>query len=212
MHGSDPRPAGPVDDPWGATRPGFLDLLDKDPDRAWAEFHAFAWRLLRAITPPAMRSLSSEERDDLIGDIVFFCGEYDFRILRRYQDMGTPFSAWLLRVAKHRALDRHRRLRTQLALAKPKTMDGHHPDTEDRLTHRQLLAGIRKCLSSLSAKCRLLLAAAADEMKPSEIATLLGPMGSNKQVSDDLRYCRRGLLRALANEGFEYPFPKQEQQ
>jgi hypothetical protein len=60
------------------------------------------------------------------------------------------------------------------------------------------------CKRQLSARCRLLIEAAADESKPAEIALMLGlSRKDGKKISDSLRGCRRTLRLLLRKMGYE---------
>lgn len=183
--------------------PGFLTLLDEDPDLAWEEFHTFAWKLLQAHPPRVFSELAPEVRADLIADIVLGCQKEDFRMLRSYRNQGVPFAAWLGAVARNRAISylRHEELGVRVKA-------NFHPGStvlpDEEAHHKQVLAVVRECMRQLGQKCRLLLQAAADEFKPAEMAVLLGlSRGGGKKASDDLRSCRRGLKQLLQKRGLE---------
>lgn len=185
-------------------RPGFLTLIDTDPDRAWTEFHQFAWKQLRAYPPRIFQDLDPATRDDLIAEIVLDCRRDDFHMLRGYRDEGVPFAAWLGRVARNRALSHRRREGTSDRVM----LEGSHPSGEpppdDAVHYRRSLDVVRDFIQRLNDKCRHLLSAAAAGFKPAEIAAQLGVAARDgKQVSDDLRWCRRGLRRLLREGGFD---------
>ena len=182
-----------LDSPW----PEFLDLLDADPQRALEGFHVFAWKLLVARPPAVLRSLERADREDRIADLVVSCCDDDFRKLRKYRNVGKPFSAWLTTVFVHQLLTWFRARRPTGELTDI-PVEYEPPAT---LSTRVTECVIR-CLGQLTEKCRTYLACVADGMKPREIALLLRlPEGDNKRVSDDLRHCMRRLRELLLAEG-----------
>jgi len=179
--------------------PGFLDCLETDPDRAWKEFHEFTWRALRAVPPPVFRDLDPAVQEDLIADIVVRCAENEFRLLRGYRNQGIPFAGWLGRIVRNRALDWIRREGNRPEFQTGSPQDHDIPGLIDQ---KNLMATVSDCLGRIRGRCRLLLVAAADGLKPREIAVVLGlPEDSGKKISDDLRYCRRTLRQLLEESG-----------
>ncbi|HEX7878775.1 MAG TPA: sigma-70 family RNA polymerase sigma factor [Candidatus Eisenbacteria bacterium] len=188
--------------------PDFLRQLDRDPELAWSGFHVFAWKLLSAHPPLVFRDLPREGREEIISDIVLACRADNFRLLRGYEDRGVPFAAWVARLARNRALDRmrhdevvdrHRDSVTRIA-ARPLS-----EPADEAVDNRQLLDAVREAIRRLGVRCRLLIEAAADELKPAEIAHLLGnPIDDNKKISDALRACRRTLRQMLRRHGLEF--------
>lgn len=183
--------------------PHFLAELESTPEKAWAEFHVFTWKLLTAYPPPVFRELPRETRDDIAADIVIACRLDNFRLLRNYEDRGVAFAAWVARMARNRALD-HVRHAEVAGRATPPSTAPTPPPPDDHASHRELLAAVREALQQLGLRCRLLLEAAADELKPAEIALLMGDPGQDgKKVSDALRACRRTLRHLLRRRGIE---------
>jgi RNA polymerase sigma factor (sigma-70 family) len=194
-------------------RPDFLDDLDRDRDRAFRGFHDFAWRLLTVSAPSAFRGFSPDERQALISDVVLRCVEGDFRALRTYR--GGSFAGWLLTVARRLALDEiRRRTRRREVPLPPERPQSDEPKGQiasaDPLPDQQLewsehLECVRRCIARMSRKCQILLWAGAEGLLPREMQRLLGSgSGSNKAISDDLRYCRDRLKRILLQDGFDW--------
>jgi|SRR5712671_392744 len=197
MSGTRTQPAQDLDSPW----PAFLDLLDLDPRRALEELHTFAWKLSEARPPAVLRSLDLADRQDRIADLVLSCFQDDFRRLRKYQNVGKPFAAWLSTVLMRQVVSwlRSRRPVDELTDAVG-AFEGDHPLG---LTGR-VVDCLNRCLGRMTEKCQLYLTCAADGMKPREIVLLLGlPDGENKRVSDDLRHCMRRLREMLLAEGLD---------
>jgi RNA polymerase sigma factor (sigma-70 family) len=190
--------------------PSFLDLLDSDPNNAFADIYRYAVDLLTNTPPRPMRSLPSEDRQDLIHQIVFHCVANDFQVMRRYINKGKPFSSWFYATAHNKCLDY---LRAREARPKGVSIhsDSDNPgyenilsnpgiDDETRLDLKDLIDVVRKALTQLGENCRLLLEMAADGFTPREMVTVLRlPPDQNKKVSDNLRYCRRLLKKELAD-------------
>jgi RNA polymerase sigma factor (sigma-70 family) len=193
-------------------RPAFLDNLDKDRECAFREFYAFAWTLLSVSPPAVFRSFPAEEREGLVADILFHCVDQDFRVLRSYR--GGSFAGWLQTVARNRVLDEIRRRARRREVPLPEDEAEETPRGEIRSTEplqderkewSDFLESVRDCIGRMSKKCRILLWASAEGLRPREIQRLLGAgSGSNKAVSDDLRHCRDRLKRLLAEEGLDW--------
>jgi DNA-directed RNA polymerase specialized sigma24 family protein len=180
-----------------------MDLLDSDPDLAWEEFHAFAWKLTRLRQPPALASLSIEDREDLLADIVQDFQENDFRLLRRYTNQGRPFAAWFWLVLKRRALDRLKAMKTRGYEAIPEGIVDRIPLPTEETGSRAALEVVRKAIRGLSPRCRVLLLATAEGYKPKELLDLDSlPYEDNKKLADHLKNCRRSLINALAKQGY----------
>ncbi|MFH1314761.1 MAG: sigma-70 family RNA polymerase sigma factor [Candidatus Eisenbacteria bacterium] len=197
--------------------PAFLDMLESDPKAAFAAFYRLAMATLSLAPPRQMRGLSQEDCQDLIHEVVFHCVRDDFRVLRRYVDMGKPFVAWLYTIAHHKCLDylRSHDIKVQVVsihenpegkglenvLADP--ANGPDKRSEDA----DLVAIVKKAMGQLGERCRLLLEMAADEFMPKEMAAVLGlSPDQNKKISDDLRYCRKRLKQLLSEAGFDMGF------
>lgn len=206
MRRSQPEVSSSEQHPLRQVSPAFLDLLDRDRDAAWEDFYRFGWRLLMSTPPRILAGVGPEGRQELVSRILHHCAENDFRVLRHYRAQGAPFAAWLMRVAHNYAADalRHDRIREL-------PVGGELPDTTDprqdparEHESRVLLEAVRGALLELSEKCRLLLEAAADGLRPRQMTALLGlPAHQNKKVGDQLRECRRTLERRLLKEGWD---------
>jgi RNA polymerase sigma factor (sigma-70 family) len=194
--------------------PQFLDLLDADPDTAFADFYRFAFGTLSTATPRAIRSLNSDDRQDLIQDVIYHCVREDFHVLRQYVDKGKPFAVWLYAIAHNVCLDHFRaqeRNPDVTSVHEDASGTGLENVLSDRHNHSQnkpelleLVAIVKKTLGLVGEYCRLLLEMAADEFTPKEMALVLGmPSDQNKKVSDDLRYCRKKLRNRLAETGID---------
>jgi DNA-directed RNA polymerase specialized sigma24 family protein len=202
----EPSAADPLESPW----PPFLDHLDDDPEGARAAFCDFAYRLLQVCPPRFFASIPPDDRADAIQEILIHCLRDGCRVLRRYQSQGRPFAAWFLAVAANKARDivlPGMRVR-KLALDEvPETaLPNPGPSEGDPLLRRKL----SECLAGMGEKCRALLTLFADGLKPAEIAEVAaGLLGyeeySNRQASDDLRYCKDRLAKALAAAGVRWP-------
>ena len=190
-------------------RPGFLDRLDSAPEIAFEEFYLFARKLLAVCPPQILWEVRPDVREDLVHDIVMSCCGDDFRVLRRYRAQGRPFSAWFSLVARNLILDRVRTRRGSEAIA----VGSPEPDDRraavdappDRVADaRVLLERVKSIVGELGDVCRILLFGAAEGFPPRDLVRLLGwPDDWNKKASDDLRECRRRLVRRLEAEGFE---------
>jgi len=199
-----------VQDP---TWPSFLNLFDSDPDEAFARFYEYAMPVLNARPPRMFSSMTAEEREDCLHDIIFHCVKDDFRVLRLYENRGKAFSAWLYSVAHHKSLDWRRSGREAGASGwySVPGVDGEGPALRDagpgpdeKGAFGELVEIVKETILQLSDYCRLLLQLAADELTIKEMVVVMGlPADQNKKVSDDLRYCRGKLRKRLAEQGYE---------
>lgn len=204
----------PVGDRDEGIWPYFLDLLDTNPEEAFRQFYLLAVALFSHRPPVPLRSLSPEDRQDLLHDLILHCVKNDFRVLRQYVPKGKSFAGWLYMVFTNKCRDR---LRTPEMRAKRISI---HADEDGRsieskladpgeppdayVENAQVVSAVRRALRDIGTKCRLLLEMAADGLRPKEMVRLLGLADDqNKKVADDLRYCRRRLKERLREMGFE---------
>lgn len=199
----------PLEQRW----PSFLDELESNASQAAREFVDYAYRTLTVRPPRVLRDLTSEERDDVIQEIIIHFIQDDCRVLKSYRNTGHPFTSWFLTVASNRAWDYFRKGTARAG----QTISGDSaegeegilglqatstPSPEDVTAQRRALDAVRRLLGRLGRKCQILLRAAAEEYTPQEMLVLTGlNEKTNKQVSDDLRACRKRLLALLEAEG-----------
>ncbi len=193
--------------------PFFLRLLDSEPERAATAFHEFVWKLLRSSPPPRFRSLTPQDREDIIADLVYRWIEDDFRVLRNYKDTGRPFAGYVAVAANNRAMDRlrsiqgekRRRSSSDDAEDSPgadlESLPDGGPDPGAAVENAEMVAKVASCLENLSERCQVLLHGAGDGLKPRELVVLLGwPAEANKKAHDALRECRKSLQRCLEKQ------------
>jgi RNA polymerase sigma factor (sigma-70 family) len=201
----------PDDHPLRQSWPLFLDLLGTDLDAGLREFSVFAYRVLHARPPKILRSQTTEEREDWVQEIILHFTQDGGRVLREYRNTGHPFAAWFITAANHKAHDLLRRTLTHRKKTKPIDLafdpDGAsnaEPQPDVQFEFKEVVETVRVCLRKMKKKCQILLQAAAEEFRPREMLTLLGKDArTNKQVSDDLRECRKKLTTLLAREGID---------
>lgn len=194
--------------------PSFLRLLDSDPKAALTEFYRFLIWTLTKVSPRPMRSLCQDEQEDLKHEIFVHCVQNNFRVLRRYVPSGRPFAAWLYTVAYNASVDyiRKHKLKHEVASIQQNSSQKElidilpnakrHPHNHN--VWRELLPAVKKIISRLDERCRLLLEMAADELSIKEMVKLLRlSPDQNKKISDDLRYCRKKLKKLLGEGGID---------
>ncbi|UCF05501.1 MAG: sigma-70 family RNA polymerase sigma factor [bacterium] len=196
------------DDSW----PPFLDLLDKDRNKAIEEFYHYARRVLTSYQPRCMRGLSDEDRKDVFHDIVYHCIRNDLRVLRRYVDKGISFAAWLYVTASNKCWDIVKR-RIPPSKLIPIHGPGNKGGLEDVLGDKRANSGrkiefadlykkAKKYIFQLKEYCQLLLLMAEEGLKPREMVKILGlPPDQNVKISNDLGFCRRKLKALLIQKG-----------
>ncbi len=188
--------------------PSFIACLEQNPARAFREFYAFAWKLLRAFPPPAMRGFSVDDRDDLIAEVILHCVKNDMRVLRSYRDMGHAFASWLLVVAQYKALDLLRsqsspwrpslRLEPDGTGSAPPPVHARGARPDELAISRRNFELVMRIVREMAPEDQILLLASAEGYPPRDLVRLLGrPAEQAKKVSDDLRYCRKRLKRLL---------------
>jgi RNA polymerase sigma-70 factor (ECF subfamily) len=140
------------------------------------------YRYLRA------RTASEEDAADITQQV--FLQALD--ALPSYQPRGVPFAAWLFRIARHAAVDAHRRQRGTVAWdALPEALHpvaGSDPDAD--LIQRERLTRLRDLLATLAPEKRELLALRfAGHLSSTEIAAVVGkrPDAVKKQLTRTLQ-------------------------
>jgi RNA polymerase sigma-70 factor, ECF subfamily len=105
--------------------------------------------------------------EDLVQDVFFRILKY-----RHTYAVGTPFRAWMYQIARNARVDHFRRSRPETALEPEMSPVVHHPDFAQQDQEANLL---HRALMHLSEEKReVLILARFQELKYSEIATLLG--------------------------------------
>ncbi len=187
--------------------PGFLDLLDSHPEKGLEEFYLFVAGLLRSSPPRMMNSLSKEDKEDLIQDIVIHCIQDNFRVLRTYENEGNAFAAWLYFIARNKIIDFLRKSGREIKLRSnpnPQELRWSHDTSRNREDFGDAVNIARKCLEKMDEYCRLLLKMSSDEFLPREMVMVLGwPAEKAKKVSNDLGYCRKKLSNLLWENGLK---------
>jgi DNA-directed RNA polymerase specialized sigma24 family protein len=203
--GLEPRSpaAAALQTPW----PGFLDLLDVDAERAWEQFYVFAMKLMQVAAPRRLRQFRGVEREDAIqGVLVHFC-DRGFRVLRTYRDQGKPFALWFMLVANHwlaSEMDRRSRQEFKEPLPEDPAADftDPTPGPEQLASDAEVRSAFRRALDGMDRFCRLLLVGAlAEGYKPLDLLRVLGWRADrNKELSDKIRQCRKGLMKRLLDQ------------
>lgn len=194
--------------------PPFLNLLDSSPEEAARQFFLYVARLLRVSPPRVMRSLTEDDRDDVIQIIAIHCIKGNFKVLREYTDQGKPFAAWFYPIARFRIIDYIRnRGRKLVTISVDPSRDGEteglrpttgNPGPGNFGEMRDTLDIVRTCMTKLDQYCQLLLRMAGDELRPKEMVRLFRwPATRAKKVSDDLRYCRTKLKNLIQSQGVD---------
>lgn len=127
--------------------------------------------------------------DDDAGDLTQQVFMRALAGLPRYRARGAPFAAWLFRIARHAAIDAHRRQRAAIAWdALPDALQPSAPgqDPEEVMLRQEALARLRQIVARLDPGKRELLALRfAGQLSASEIAAVVGksPAAIKKQLS-----------------------------
>jgi len=207
-------------EPEDPSRPGFLELLDRDPNAIFQEFYIRATIVLSRVPPTPMRILISKgfgSSQDLLHDFVLHCVEKNFKVVRGYVPRKRPFEAWLYVVARNYFIDVIRKYKRELesecvSIEKKKengvsleNIISGHVDCDDRAYEfREIISVVKRAISAMDDRCRLLLELAADGYEPRDIVTILClPRSQNKKISDDLGYCRKKQVDLLRREGID---------
>jgi DNA-directed RNA polymerase specialized sigma24 family protein len=181
--------------------------MDTELEAAWGLFHDYVWALLHRNPPAALRRLPSFDRQDVISQTLLYCWENDQRILRRYVDVGRPFSHWLCQIANRMAHKEHLRRRRERARHADgpdttpfKEVPEPGPGLAELRELREHEARVQACVARLGALCRILLSGSGDLLKPRQLARLLGyPRARERNAADQLHECRE-KLRALVRK------------
>ena len=192
--------------------PNFLNKLDSDPETAMKEFYDFVWSQMRSSPPRPLRFVDRNSRQDAVSDFIYHCISDNFRVLRKYVNTGRRFAGWAHLVATNYLISWIRReqnsnfsflgLYNDAGEELPATSSSTRPSEESRQEWRDLCELVQRLLATIGEKCRLRLALAAEEYEIKEIVTALRlAKDKNKQVSDEVRECRRKLIKLLEQHG-----------
>ena len=184
--------------------------LDRDPELAYEAFYWYAVAHLSTHPPAPLRSVSNDDRMDMIHEVVMHCCREEFRVLRRF-DPARSFSTWFAFVARNHIIDVLRRGRGDLNSyavleddSQIELVPSPEANPEREAESRDLVEKIEQVLRQMNDKRQILLLGAAEGRAPRQIVELLGWPGSmNKKVSDDLRACRARLCQRLRESGLE---------
>jgi len=186
--------------------PSFLDKLDSDPAAAKEEFADCLFALLAERPPGPVRSLGDDRED--FGQALFLkCVDKDFRVLRKYRKTGHSFHAWLYILIHNRALDYLDALGRKwhgppLPDDPSASKTGNWGPTEfGSGPWNDVIRIVKTAMKRLSLRCRILLEFAADGYLPRDMVGAVP--GTNVQISNDLRYCRKKLKKLVAAMGFD---------
>lgn len=187
----------------------FLSLLDSSPREASEKIGLYINNVLASRRPKILHSFSTDDLDDFKSELIFSALKDNFKLIRKYTEMGRSFDAWFYIVVNSRAIDFIRK-NSKSALA-PFGLDVDRIVREseqsqsplENIEHRQILEAVESCISKMSTYHRILLKLASEEFFPREIVVELGMSGrsSNKKIADDLRSCRKQLTKCLEDLG-----------
>lgn len=190
--------------------PPFLRLLDSDNERALAEFGNHARRWLISYPSPCLRSLSTEEREEVVSDVILHLIKDDARRLRSYEDRGRPFHAFLRTVAERMCLGVIRKRRLETSYDEPGgggPAGSELPPSPPHGLETVLSRIVWEFVGELDVECQLLLIGHfRDGLKPRQMVPLLGFIGRenpNKKVSDRLTYCKTMLATLIRKAGYK---------
>lgn len=185
-----------------ATYPSFLKLLDTDPEQAWVGFSEYVWKFLEHRKPDSFRGLDQDTQEDIVADLISKAEASDYELLRKYEDRGVAFSAWVRRVLKNRALDILRR--SSPKMQDQETTEVVQTDPVRDLAIEEMIFKVRECMEELSPKRRLLLQYSADGFQPRDLKFIAGDgYDDNKKIGDLMRTIRRSVLRCLKRKGID---------
>lgn len=179
--------------------PGFMSLLDTDPQDAMNRFAPQLMEYLRRRPPWPISGLSQNERDDFTQDLYMHFGDKDCARFRSYRDLGIPMVAWISVVATFFAFAWIGKLRKHASLDWDPVGPQRNPGDPF------LQEVVVKCLEWIEAKdrrYRLLLEYWADGYKPRDMIVPggYGP-GDNKKVFNHLQQARKWLRQCLKGKG-----------
>lgn len=144
-----------------------------------------------------LRTRSREDADDLAQQVF----TQALAALPYYHQQGTPFAAWLFRIARNLAIDHHRRQRDILPLdlmpeLHPSSAEG---DPERAVLQQEALAHLHALLARLDAGKRELVALRfASGLTVREIALIVG--GSEEAIKKQLSRTLRLLKEQYVHD------------
>ena len=197
--------------------PAFLALIrDRNPQKLGEGISAFAGEAyLELRAHPKVFPWGSFSQDDAIQEVILHFISSNCAKLKRYRDEGKPFRSWFNVVATRKIYDLIRQNKAEqernldFAAANPdfnwveevpsKDLGGNFENWDVLLWRK-----IEECVKKLTAKCKALILLAAGESDFERRKIMMGcPEKTNKQMSDDLRFCRKRLRACLENEGID---------
>ncbi|GEM_PF-1521735 len=192
--------------------PWFLDLLDSDPRKAAEGFSRFARKRFTSYPNSYLNSLSRDEQEDIIQDVIVGCIENNFSRLRGYQDIGKSFGGWLTRILVNKCKDYGRKSGREIREddsnddSNGNTVDTNCdplPDPSIKAEYGELLEACRQVMKLLDVDCQIILELTAEGYSLDEIRIAIRAIDNeNKMVSDRRSYCRKRLVKLLKDKGY----------
>lgn len=144
--------------------------------------------------------LDRDAADDIVQDVFLHLWQHP----ESYEPHRGPIRTWLCVVARHRAIDRLRRLQLERSRLPVMLADSYpHPSTEDTTLHGELLDAVRVAVAGLSAPYRdAVLLAYYRGMTYREVAVELGL--AEGTAKSRLRRALHSLGERLAAQGLAY--------
>lgn len=192
--------------------PSFLDCLDSDKNSAYKGFYQYAMSFFSICPPKVIRGQQELEREEFVAEVINHCINNNFRVLRKYENNGRAFRSWLITVAHNKCMDIiKKRSRNPITLERDNYIDENsqseaidllNPNTEMRPHLKEAVDVVKELISMLGEKCKTLLELASQEYTAMEMSILMGwGNKANKKASDDLRECRKQLIKRLKDKG-----------
>jgi RNA polymerase sigma-70 factor (ECF subfamily) len=156
-------------------------IAQRDPTAFDALYQLYVTRVYRYLRA---HTSSDDDAEDLTQQVFLRALE----ALPTYRSRGTPFGAWLFRIAHHAIVDTHRKHRAMVAWdALPEQLQpASATDLEGDLLHWEALARLRHLVARLDPDKRELLSLRfAAQLSATEIGTVVGkkPQAVKKQLT-----------------------------
>ena len=194
-------------------QPEYLSCLDSAPQKSFEDLYNDLSALLSTHPPSPYGKLTNDEKDDLLDDIAYHLVRNNFKVLRKYKNIGRSFWSWLYTVCNNYILDYLRKKNPEVDIESSSESKSSgienilpaqstNPSNPDVLS--DLLEATNKGIAKLDSLCKVLLEMAADEYTFDEMLVVLKwPSNKMKSLYGKVDYCRKKLKDLLFLDGHD---------
>lgn len=142
-----------------------------------------------------MRLGSHQDAEDLTEEIFMRA----WNNLKRYDERGIPFAAYLFQIARNALIDHYRKNKNPLSSIDDINLRGMDPDPEDAVSHKLDFQDLQEQMDELPEDYRnVLILRFLNGLSPDETAQMMGRSEGAIRV---LQFRALGALKRLLNKG-----------